>query len=303
MCLFHFSIGSAAGRLIYHRARPAGARSTTTSRRPTTSWASTRTWPVSATTAGASWPAFAPRTNLALGDSEFNRRSSRRRGTRAPACCPSCSTSRPTGRRPRRWCDGCIDDGRTNLLFVGRIIPNKKIDDLIRDLRPLPAPSEPQEPPAAGRRPPGSREVLRPAAGAGAGAAGTRRSSSPGHVDDDDLRAYYSVADLFLCLSEHEGFCVPLVEAMAFGRAGAGLRRGRGGGDVARRRRAAEREGSGAGGRRSWTPLVRDQDLRRDVLETQARAMANRAGHRLRGAAARAAGARPRRAAPRRPRA
>src|SRR5205085_72801 len=25
--------------------------------------------------------------------------------------------------------------------------------------------------------------------------------------------AYYEVADLFLCTSEHEGFCVPLVEA------------------------------------------------------------------------------------------
>jgi glycosyltransferase involved in cell wall biosynthesis len=30
------------------------------------------------------------------------------------------------------------------------------------------------------------------------------------------LRAYYSVADVFLCVSEHEGFCVPLVEAMYF---------------------------------------------------------------------------------------
>jgi glycosyltransferase involved in cell wall biosynthesis len=38
-----------------------------------------------------------------------------------------------------------------------------------------------------------------------------------GHVDDDDLLAYYSVADLFLCLSEHEGYCVPLLEAMNAG--------------------------------------------------------------------------------------
>src|SRR5439155_26614934 len=38
-----------------------------------------------------------------------------------------------------------------------------------------------------------------------------------GHVDDDELMAFYSVADLFLCLSEHEGFCVPLLEAMTFG--------------------------------------------------------------------------------------
>jgi len=34
-----------------------------------------------------------------------------------------------------------------------------------------------------------------------------------GHVSDGELVAYYEVADLFLCASEHEGFCVPLVEA------------------------------------------------------------------------------------------
>lgn len=31
-----------------------------------------------------------------------------------------------------------------------------------------------------------------------------------------DILAYYTVADVFLCMSTHEGFCVPLVEAMYF---------------------------------------------------------------------------------------
>jgi glycosyltransferase involved in cell wall biosynthesis len=34
-----------------------------------------------------------------------------------------------------------------------------------------------------------------------------------GPVSNEALVAYYEVADLFLCASEHEGFCVPLVEA------------------------------------------------------------------------------------------
>jgi glycosyltransferase involved in cell wall biosynthesis len=34
-----------------------------------------------------------------------------------------------------------------------------------------------------------------------------------GHVSNAELTAYYEVADLFLCASEHEGFCVPIVEA------------------------------------------------------------------------------------------
>jgi glycosyltransferase involved in cell wall biosynthesis len=36
-----------------------------------------------------------------------------------------------------------------------------------------------------------------------------------GHVSNEELTALYDVADLFLCASEHEGFCVPLIEAMA----------------------------------------------------------------------------------------
>ena len=36
-----------------------------------------------------------------------------------------------------------------------------------------------------------------------------------GPVPDEDLGAFYRWADVYVSLSEHEGFCVPLVEAMA----------------------------------------------------------------------------------------
>ena len=36
---------------------------------------------------------------------------------------------------------------------------------------------------------------------------------SPYANQEPELTALYDVADLFLCASEHEGFCVPLVEA------------------------------------------------------------------------------------------
>jgi glycosyltransferase involved in cell wall biosynthesis len=35
-------------------------------------------------------------------------------------------------------------------------------------------------------------------------------------VSPSQLRAYYLTASVFLCVSEHEGFCVPIVEAMYF---------------------------------------------------------------------------------------
>jgi len=37
-----------------------------------------------------------------------------------------------------------------------------------------------------------------------------------GKVTDEDLYAYYRLADVFICLSEHEGFGIPLVESMVF---------------------------------------------------------------------------------------
>ncbi|MBP5465699.1 MAG: glycosyltransferase, partial [Treponema sp.] len=38
----------------------------------------------------------------------------------------------------------------------------------------------------------------------------------PGHISDRQKAAYYTLADVFVCLSEHEGFCVPLLEAMQY---------------------------------------------------------------------------------------
>lgn len=37
-----------------------------------------------------------------------------------------------------------------------------------------------------------------------------------GHIKFDEILSWYNLADVFLCMSEHEGFCVPLVEAMYF---------------------------------------------------------------------------------------
>jgi glycosyltransferase involved in cell wall biosynthesis len=37
----------------------------------------------------------------------------------------------------------------------------------------------------------------------------------PGSVPVETLAAYFEAADVFVCLSEHEGFCAPIVEAMS----------------------------------------------------------------------------------------
>lgn len=45
---------------------------------------------------------------------------------------------------------------------------------------------------------------------------GVRNVYFTGHIKFDEILAYYKIADVFLSMSEHEGFCVPLVEAMFF---------------------------------------------------------------------------------------
>lgn len=38
-----------------------------------------------------------------------------------------------------------------------------------------------------------------------------------GCLDDEEVRSLYEACSVYLCMSEHEGFCLPLIEAMHFG--------------------------------------------------------------------------------------
>jgi glycosyltransferase involved in cell wall biosynthesis len=116
-----------------------------------------------------------------------------------------------SGQPSRRVLDA-FDDDRTNILFVGRMIPNKRPDQLIRffhayqsilnpDARLLLAGSSVQF------------EHYRASLQYLAAELGVRDVHFLGQVSNEDLTALYDVADLYLCASEHEGFCVPLVEA------------------------------------------------------------------------------------------
>jgi len=105
-------------------------------------------------------------------------------------------------------------DGYTNIIFVGRIAPNKKHEDVIRAFAYYKKNINNK-----------SRLIL---VGSPMGDAYindlktyiealelndvifTEKISFP------EILAFYSIADIFLCMSEHEGFCIPLVEAMMF---------------------------------------------------------------------------------------
>lgn len=105
-------------------------------------------------------------------------------------------------------------DGWTNLIFVGRIAPNKCHENVIRTFWHYK------------KLNPRSRLFL---VGSYTGmetyyerlqtyvkALGLSDVIFTGHIRFDEILAYYHAADVFVCMSEHEGFCVPLCEAMYF---------------------------------------------------------------------------------------
>jgi glycosyltransferase involved in cell wall biosynthesis len=110
-----------------------------------------------------------------------------------------------------------FDDSVVNLLFVGRLVPNKRQDDLIRAFNAyhhLVNPHARLLLIGSDANAPGYRLELE---GLAAALNLADHIHMPGGVGlREGLGGYYQAADLFLCLSEHEGFCIPLVEAMAF---------------------------------------------------------------------------------------
>ena len=156
--------------------------------------------------------AYAPRCDLALGDSAFNRSELDALGFPCTGVLPVVPDFTHLDVTPDRWLAQQFDDKATNILFVGRIIPNKRIEDLIRFFD------------AYRRRYNrtsrlllvGSHDLFEDYRAALAEL--VQRLGAPavhliGHVSNQELTALYDVADLFLSASEHEGFCVPLIEA------------------------------------------------------------------------------------------
>ena len=156
--------------------------------------------------------AYIARSELALGDSDYNRVELEALGFPRTGVLPVVPDFSHLGGRPDRTLASDFDDGWTNVMFVGRVIPNKKYEDVIRAFHVYRTRFNPR-----------ARLLL---AGSYSGFerylamlhALVARLGTPdvhflGHVSNEELSALYDLADLFLCASEHEGFCVPLIEA------------------------------------------------------------------------------------------
>ena len=102
------------------------------------------------------------------------------------------------------------------MLFVGRLTPHKRHDLLLRTLAVLRADRQPDarmtfvgEP----LSPPFLAALQELAGRLGVSDAVTFES----HLSAAELASRWRSADAFCCLSDHEGFCIPLLEAFHFG--------------------------------------------------------------------------------------
>lgn len=156
-------------------------------------------------------------TDIALGDSEFNRRELEAMGFDNTGVFPIAVNPERIRNSPGRPAlEHMLSDGLTNFLFVGRIVPNKKIEDHIKLAEHykryvdiyyrfifvgrtdgVPRYYDMIRALLVEFQMPGDRFWF------------------TGPVPDEDLATFYRCADVYVSLSEHEGFCVPLVEAMA----------------------------------------------------------------------------------------
>ena len=157
------------------------------------------------------------RTDLGLGDSDYNRQELEALGFPETDVLPIfVDTGRLTSAAPVPSLERLLDDGLANILFVGRLAPNKKIEDHIKLAEHY-------------KRYVDSfyrfifvgRYDAVPRYYATIRALITEYQMLPerfwftGAVPDNELAAYYRHAHAYVSLSEHEGFCVPLVESMA----------------------------------------------------------------------------------------
>ena len=167
--------------------------------------------------ARAELAALVGRVDLALGVSDYNRQELEALGFKETGVLPLAIDPWRVARKvDRPALDRILDDEFVNFLFVGRIAPNKKIEDHIKLAEHYKRYVD-----AFYRFIFVGRSDAVPRYYSTIRALMTdlrllnERFVFTGPVPDEELAVYYQHAAVYISLSEHEGFCAPLLEAMA----------------------------------------------------------------------------------------
>jgi len=160
---------------------------------------------------------LAPITEFAIADSNFNERELQVAGYRSTTTVPLLIDLDGFAGSPDPVLAARLAEqkavGGTDLLFVGKVSPHKGQDDLIKTLAAYRRLYDPDARlhVVGGAISEEYREALVRFADE-LGLAGAVNLA--GSVSHEELIAYYAASDVFVCLSNHEGFCVPLLESM-----------------------------------------------------------------------------------------
>jgi glycosyltransferase involved in cell wall biosynthesis len=159
---------------------------------------------------------FVDKVDLALGDSDFNRRELAEVGYKKTGVLPILMNFDKFQGPGDPITRALYETNKTTLLYVGRVIPNKKFEDLVKVFYFYKKHFNPEARLILAGDYRGQERYL---AGLQALIAELRVTDVhlTGHVEFPELLAYYRIADYYLSLSEHEGFGVPLLEAFHLG--------------------------------------------------------------------------------------
>ena len=159
---------------------------------------------------------LAPRTALAVADSAYNEAHLAAAGFAATAVVsPSAALDAAPGADPGQLATGASAGG-ARWLAVGRVSPNKGLESTVAALAVARAHSDPGATlDVIGKPATDSYVAALHRYVAELGLDGAVRFA--GHASDASVASAYAAADVLVVTSEHEGFCVPVVEAMAAG--------------------------------------------------------------------------------------
>jgi glycosyltransferase involved in cell wall biosynthesis len=210
--------------------------------------------------------------DLALGDSMYNEAEMKELGFDLTGVLPLVMDFEKFDQHPLPVLSELFDDGKTNILYVGRIIPNKKVEDVIKVFHLYQKHHNPESRLFIVGEYRGFERYLYSLQQL-IGKLGVREVHMSGHIPEDELASYYKLSHLYIHLSEHEGFCAPLAESFYLGIpvvafAGGAVEETLNGGGILIRQK--DLPGIAA----LMDRVLSDEKLRRDVLASQKKALA-----------------------------
>ncbi len=153
--------------------------------------------------------------DITLAVSNFNAKELIEFGFKSPQVIPLTINDSYLRTKPSRKIQKMLDGNFINFLFVGRVSPNKKLEDVIKVFYYYNKTINSASRLFFAGSYVGMEKYLTYLKSL-ASEMKLQNVKFTGHISLEELLGYYKASTLFLCMSEHEGVCIPLIESMYF---------------------------------------------------------------------------------------